>query len=67
MSNGKVQAILTFDLNMIRVAVELVPRLLTQWQKEQRVEVGQGLRQRAGNDPSFMLSRLSTWAYGYEP
>jgi len=43
-SYGTVQIILTFDLNMHRVAAKFVPRLLTPEQKEHRVAISQELR-----------------------
>ena len=58
-SYGTVQIILTFDLNMHRVAAKFVPRLLTPEQKEHRAAICQELRQRALDDPSFM-SRVIT-------
>ena len=69
-SYGSVQAILTSELNMRRIAAKFVPRLLTQEQKENRVEVCKELRQSASEDPSLM-SRIITgdesWVYGYDP
>lgn len=70
LSFGTVQAILTGDLNMHRVAAKFVPRLLTPEQKAHRVEVCQDLLQHARDDPTFM-SRVITgdesWVYGYDP
>lgn len=69
-SYGTVQSILMCDLNMCRVAAKFVLRLLTQEQKEHRVEVCQELRQRAMDDPSFMSRIITgdeTWVYGYDP
>ena len=64
-----VQTILTCDLNMHRVAVKFVPRLLPPELKEHSIAICQELRQRALDDPSFM-SRVITgdgsWIYGYD-
>ena len=70
MSYGTVQAILTCDLNMHRVAAKFVPRILTPEQKEHRVAICQELRQCALDDPSFMSSVITgdkSWVYGYDP
>ncbi|XP_008294029.1 histone-lysine N-methyltransferase SETMAR-like isoform X2 [Stegastes partitus] len=68
MSFGTVQAILTSNLNLHRVAAKFVPRLLTPEQKQQRVKVCDDLRQQAQDDPTFM-SRIITgeeiWVYDY--
>jgi hypothetical protein len=65
-----VQTILTFVLNIHRVAETFVPRLLTPEQKEHRVAICLEIRQRAVDEQSFM-SRIITgdenWVYGYEP
>jgi len=69
-SYGTVQAILTCDVNMHRVAAKFLPRLLIPEQKEYRVAICHELRQRAGDDPSFMSSVITgdeSWAYGYDP
>jgi len=69
-SHGTVQTILTCDLNMHRVAAKFVPWLLTPEQKGHRVAICQELRQRALNDPSFMLRVITgdeSWVYGYDP
>uniref|UniRef100_A0A3Q1ERN1 Mos1 transposase HTH domain-containing protein n=1 Tax=Acanthochromis polyacanthus TaxID=80966 RepID=A0A3Q1ERN1_9TELE len=68
MSFGTVQAILTSNLNLHRVAAKFVPRLLTPEQKQQRVKVCDNLRQQAQDDPTF-TSRIITgeeiWVYDY--
>ncbi|XP_051809812.1 uncharacterized protein LOC127535540 [Acanthochromis polyacanthus] len=68
MSFGTVQAILTSNLNLHRVAAKFVPRLLTPEQKQQRVKVCDDLRQQAQDDPTF-TSRIITgeeiWVYDY--
>ena len=69
-SFGSMQAILTSTLGMRRIAAMFVPRLLTNDQKEQRVEFCEDLLQRIQEDPPF-TSRLiigdQTWVYGYDP
>ena len=69
-SFGSVQAILTSTLGMRRIAAKFVPRLLTNDQKEHRVDVCEDLLQRMQEDPLF-TSRLitgdETWVYGYDP
>jgi len=55
---------------MHRVAAKFVPRLLTPEQKDHRVAICQELRQRALDDPSFMLRVITgdkSWVYGYDP
>jgi hypothetical protein len=69
-SCGTVQTILTCDLNMCRVAANFVPSILTPEQKEHHVAICQELRQRAVDDPSFMLRVVTgdeSWVYGYDP
>lgn len=69
-SYGSVQAILTSELHMHRIAAKFVPRLLTADQKEHRVEICQDLRQRVANDPSFLAKIVTgdeTWVYSYDP
>jgi len=53
---GTCQKILTEDLQMRRVTAKLVPRLLTEEQKDDRVSVCTDLHYRAQNDPNFMSS-----------
>jgi hypothetical protein len=61
---------LPVDLNMRRIAAKFVPRLLTNDQKQWRVNVCSELRERANEDPAF-ISRIITgdecWIYGYDP
>ena len=69
-SFGSVQAILTSTLGMHRIAAKFVPRLLTNDQKEHRVDVCKDLLHTMQEDPLF-TSRLitgdETWVYGYDP
>jgi len=67
---GTCQKILTEDLQMTRVTVKFVPRLLTAEQKDDRVSIYTDLHDRAQNDPNFMSSVNTSdecWIYGYDP
>ena len=70
LSWSSVQRILTEDLNMKRVAAKFVPRALTDFQKERRIEACRDLKQQLEADPDF-LSKIITgdesWCYGYDP
>jgi DNA-binding Lrp family transcriptional regulator len=69
-SFGSCQAILTEDLAMRRVAAKFVPRLLSDDQKSQRLEVCEELKQRIEMEPHFMSRIITgdeTWVYGYNP
>lgn len=63
-----VQSILTEDLNMRRVSAKFIPKLLSDEQKEHRLQVSQELLNLAENDPD-LLNRVITgdesWVYGY--
>jgi hypothetical protein len=64
------QVILTQDLRMRRVSEKLVPRLLTQDQREHRAIACRELLQRAENDATFLPSIITgdeSWVYGYDP
>lgn len=65
-----VQSILSEDLNMCRVSVKFIPKLLSDQQKQYRCEVSQELFNRAETDPD-LLNRVitgdKTWVYGYDP
>ncbi|XP_029653581.1 protein GVQW3-like [Octopus sinensis] len=62
-----VQAILTSELNMQRVSVKFVLRLLATEKKGELGKVYQDIRQRSVDDPGF-ISRINTddgnWVYG---
>ncbi|CAK9805507.1 Protein GVQW3 [Anthophora plagiata] len=68
-SIGSCHEILTEKLNMHRVAAKFVPRLMTEEQKEHRVNVCQELLGKADNDETF-IQRIITgdesWVYGYD-
>jgi len=69
-SIGTCHSILSDELGMKRVSAKLVPKLLTEEQKEHRIEVCLELKNRDSNDPSFIKSIIpgdETWVYGYDP
>jgi hypothetical protein len=53
-SFGSCQAIMTEKLNMHRVAAKFVPRVLTEDQKANRVNISQELLDRVGVDENFL-------------
>jgi len=58
---------LTEDLNIKRAAAKFVPRMLTEDQKNNRLNVCYNLREQAGNDPQILSKFLTgdeTWCYG---
>jgi hypothetical protein len=66
------QEILTENLNMHCIAAMFVPRLLTNDQKQQRVNVCLELREKANEDPTFICRIITgdeSWIYlyGYDP
>jgi hypothetical protein len=57
---------------MCCIAAKFVPRLLTNDQKQLRVNVCIELREKANEDPSFMsiswiITGDESWIYGYDP
>jgi len=61
---------LTEDLNMKRVSAKFVPRLLTEDQKPNCLNVCYDLRDQVGNDPQILSTAVSgeeTWCCGYDP
>ena len=61
--------ILTENLGMHRIAAKFVPRLLTDDQKQNRVDVSQELLDRANGDDNFLkniITGYETWVYGYD-
>jgi len=52
--------ILTENLGMHRIAAKFVPRLLTDDQKQNRVDVSQDLRDRANDDDDDFLKNTIT-------
>jgi hypothetical protein len=69
-SYGICQEILTENLNVCRIATKFVPRLLTNVQKQQRINMCLELPEKANKDPAF-ISRIITadesWIYDYDP
>lgn len=68
-SIGSCHEVLTEKLGMHRVSAKFVPRLLTEDQKENRVNICQELLERATNDENFMKTIITgdeTWVYGYD-
>jgi DNA-binding Lrp family transcriptional regulator len=64
------QEILTENLNTSHIATKFVLRLLTNDQKQRRINVCLELWDKANKDPTF-ISRIITgdksWIYGYNP
>jgi len=66
---SSVQRILSEDLGVKRVAAKFVPRLLTEQQKQGRVESCY-LKEEFQNDPNFfskVITSDESWCYGYDP
>jgi len=64
-----VSKILSQDLGMSRVAAKFVPRLLTENQKNYRVEVAQDNLETIRNKPEMFkkVTGDESWVYGYDP
>ena len=61
--------ILTENLGMHRIAAKFVPRLLTDDQKRNRVDMSQELLDRANDDDNFLKNIITgdeTWVYRYD-
>ena len=61
---------LTEDLNIKRAAAKFVPRMLTEDQKNNRLNVCYSLKEQIGNDPQILSKVVTgdeTWCYGYDP
>ena len=68
-SIGSCHQILTEKLHMRPISAEFVPRLLTDDQKENRVEISQELLANANVNENFLKNIITgneTWAYGYD-
>jgi hypothetical protein len=68
-SYGSCQAILTDKFNMHRVAAKFMPRVLTEDQKANRVNISQELLDRISVDENFLKTIVTgdeTWIYGYD-
>jgi hypothetical protein len=60
--------ILTENLGMQHVAAKFLPRLLTDEQKQNRLEISQEIFDRANTDENFLKNTITgdgTWVYGY--
>jgi len=67
---GSCQRILTEQLNMHRIAVKFLPRVLTQDQKESRVAICQELKETVIIDPTLLLNVTTgdeSIVYAYDP
>lgn len=67
---SSVQRILTEELGMTRVAAKFMPRILTDHQKEQRLETCRALKDQLRDDPNFFSKVITgdeSWCYGYDP
>lgn len=70
LSWSSIQRILSEDLNMRRIAAKLVPRLLTDEQRERRVQACLELQNQLQADQEFFSKVITgdeTWCYGYDP
>ena len=68
-SIGSCHKILTEKLQMHHVSAKFVPRLLTDDQKENRVEISQELFANANGNENFLKNIITgneTWVYGYD-
>ena len=64
------QRMLMEDLNMKRVSAKFVPWLLTEDQKNNRLNVCYNLREQGGINPQILskvVNEDETWCYGYDP
>jgi len=69
-SYGSVQNILTTGVNLRRMSVKFVPRVLTVEQKQQPLLISLELRDRAASESSLLGNGITgdeTWVYGYDP
>jgi hypothetical protein len=69
-SYGSCQSLLTENLNMRRVAAKFVPLLLTQDQKNRRLDICQDLKKQVENYADFLSKVITgdeTWINGYDP
>jgi len=68
-SMGSCHQIFTEKLQMRRASAKFVPRLLTDDQKENRVEISQELLASANGNKNFLKNITTgdeTWVYGYD-
>ena len=65
-----VQSILTKELTMRRVSAKFIPKLLSDKQKQHRLQVAQEMINRNENDPDLLNRAITgdeSWVYGYDP
>ena len=70
MARESVRTILTQDLHMKKVCAKLVPRLLNEHQKQQRLDVAQEIRQNLVEDPTFLdnvVTSDESWVFQFDP
>ncbi|UYV67064.1 hypothetical protein LAZ67_4003793 [Cordylochernes scorpioides] len=70
LSVGLCHQIVTKDLDMIRTSSKFVPRILTEEQKEVRMDVCKNMVEMTWTDPEWMQKIITgdeTWMYQYEP
>ena len=68
-SIGSCHQTFTEKIQMCRISAKFVPRLLTDDQKENRVEISQGLLANANGNENFFKNIITgdeTWVYGYD-
>ncbi|UYV83427.1 hypothetical protein LAZ67_23000974, partial [Cordylochernes scorpioides] len=70
LSVGLCHQIVTEDLDMIRTSSKFVPRILTEEQKEVRMDVRKNMVEMTRTDPEWMQKIITgdeTWVYQYDP
>ena len=70
MHRESVRRILTEELNMRKVCAKMVPKVLSDEQKERRTELCCDLLERIDGEPSFLKSVITadeTWIFTYDP
>jgi outer membrane lipoprotein-sorting protein len=61
---------LSDELNVRQIAAKFVPRLLTDDQKQHRLEVSMKRKEQVRNDPDFLSKVVigdESWIYVYDP
>ena len=69
-SKDSAHAILTQDLSMRRVSEKFVPRLLSEEQKQVRLDIVQNFLQTTDGNPEYLNTVITgdeSWVYGYDP
>lgn len=70
LNRESVRTILVQELGMRKVCAKMVPKLLSDDQKEHRVNVCQDLLEKIGEDPEFLgrvITGDETWVFQYDP